>query len=183
MSRPLSLLSFLLVLFGCGAESSGVDTAMHDTWVVEDDPRVRIGVTEGDAPYLFQRIAAARLLGDGRIVVADRGHGALRVFSADGSFLMEMGRSGQGPGEFEYISSLTVTDPDTLNVYDSGAFRLTRYLVDGPLVATQPLLGEGGNPEAFLGRGRGSVGASRGVSQFALPASCNRLARSFGKCV
>ena len=144
---------FLVALLSqaCVADDA-VEGVRHPVWIVDATPHVTIGLMEGEAPYLFQTVAGARLLADGRVVVADRGHAVLRVFDENGTYLSEMGGSGQGPGEFQYINALIAQHPDTLDVYDSRAFRLTRYLADGTLVGTLQVLGKGGFPEVFLGR-------------------------------
>lgn len=146
-----SWLAFIAVQVACSPGDMG-EVPQHAVWDVDPAALVSIGVTEGDAPYLFQSVTAARLLPDGRIVVADRGHAAIRVFDRDGGFLTEMGRSGEGPGEFQYIKSMSVSEPDTLDIYDSRAFRFTQYLADGTLVGTLQMKGESGRPEVFLGR-------------------------------
>lgn len=124
----------------------------HSAWEVDPVALLSIGATEGDAPFLFQAVAAVRLLPDGRIVVADRGHAVVRVFAEGGDFLTEMGGKGEGPGEFQYINSMSVSGADTLSVYDPAAFRFTQYLPDGTLVGTLQMVGEGGFPEIMLGR-------------------------------
>lgn len=111
-----------------------------------------MGEVEGDAAYLFQVVSAARRLPDGRLVVADRGQALIRIYGADGSHLIDFGGNGRGPGEFDYISGLMFHPPDTLAVYDSGLFRLTRFLTDGSVVSTQSFSLNDGRPEIFLGR-------------------------------
>jgi len=48
----------------------------------------------------------AALIPDGRIAVADNGAATIRIFRPDGSFERELGRRGEGPGEFAYLSSI-----------------------------------------------------------------------------
>src|SRR5688572_27933839 len=52
------------------ADLSGVDTLL---WRVDANAAITIGVSDGDAPYLFTSIGGVARLDDGRIVVADRG--------------------------------------------------------------------------------------------------------------
>ncbi|MDE2984600.1 MAG: hypothetical protein OXU69_07830, partial [Gemmatimonadota bacterium] len=63
-------------------------------------PEYQIGEVEGSEPYLFTRIAGARRLLDGRVVVLDRESCELRFFDGEGGFLERTGGRGEGPGEF-----------------------------------------------------------------------------------
>jgi len=146
------LIAVIVVLGACapGREERAREAA--DTWSVSSEPLITIGQLDGDPRYLFEQIAGARLLPDGRVVVADRGFGSVRVYGPDGSFQQEMGRPGQGPGEFEYISSISLFPPDTIVVYDSSRYRLVTYSPDGTLLSTRNIQREGGWPESFVGR-------------------------------
>lgn len=121
-------------------------------WGVDSEPVVSIGELEGDSAYLFSRIAAVRLLPDGRIAVADGASGTIRIYGRDGVFQRRMGGSGQGPGEFRYISDLSIMPPDTIVAYDSRALRLTNFLSTGELVSTYEFRASDGRPEVYLGQ-------------------------------
>lgn len=127
----------LLVIAACGGDavrepevvvrdSAGIEivesTAARWTdaqvWRVDPEPRVRIGLTEGDPPYLFSNIEAALLLSDGRIAVADRGSSELRFYSADGVFERAVGGPGEGPGEMGYIRDMDRCGADSLFVFE-----------------------------------------------------------------
>ncbi len=69
-------------------------------WRVDPDPRVSIGVAEGDSMLLLSRVMGAARLSDGTIVIADGGSSQLRYFDATGAFRTATGRVGSGPGEF-----------------------------------------------------------------------------------
>jgi len=120
-------------------------------WSLAAEPDVVIGKADGETPYLFSAMGPAVLLPDGRVAVSDLDEGVIRVFRSDGSFELEMGGRGEGPGEFEYISRMVLVPPDTLVVHDSRLFRLTRYLTSGALLSTLSLKAERGRPEVFLG--------------------------------
>jgi hypothetical protein len=153
MSGRLSLLGTLITiaLTGCGDGTSiGPDGVPE--WSVGVRPYIEIGEYDGDPNYLFQRIVAVSLLPDGGVVVADRGSATVRVFDADGVFRAEFGGLGEGPGEFSYINAMSLRQPDTVVVYDSGQYRLSVFLVDGTLESTVTVRADTGFPEAFLGR-------------------------------
>jgi len=148
-SASVVLLS--LTLAGCGGSGDEARGEEGGSWEIDAEPVLSIGVLDGDAPYLFNRIAAVRLLPDGRIAVADGGSSTVRIFRADGGFERQLGREGQGPGEFRFLTSLRVVRPDTLVVHDWGNQRLSRLLVSGELIGSHTLRGEDGLPETYLG--------------------------------
>jgi hypothetical protein len=73
---------------------------------------------DGNAAPYFQRITSARWLSDGDIVVLDRQADQLHLFADDGAFLRSFGRSGDGPGEFANIATVTVAPGDSIIVLD-----------------------------------------------------------------
>lgn len=55
------------------------------TWILSPEPALQVGVIDGDHAYRFDRIEAAFRLGDGRLVVADRGSNELRFLAVAAS--------------------------------------------------------------------------------------------------
>lgn len=122
-------------------------------WSLSEEPLVAIGQLQGEAAYLFEHVAGVVLLPGGGVAVADRGSASLRVYDADGSLQVEMGRQGEGPGEFEYINRLLVFGSDTLAVYDGSLFRLTTFARNGTLLKALNLRpAPGSRPEVLVGR-------------------------------
>ena len=87
-------------------------------WEIGPEPTVSIGGAEGEDAYLFDRVAAAATLSDGRIVVADAGSNEVRVFDALGIHLTTWGGEGEGPGEFQDLHGLARWPGDSLAVWD-----------------------------------------------------------------
>ncbi|MCG8467283.1 MAG: 6-bladed beta-propeller [Gemmatimonadetes bacterium] len=119
---------------------------------MEEKPAVVIGTLDGPPETLFELIDEVRLLDDGRIVVADRGQNLIRVFARDGTFLVERGGEGDGPGEFAAVGNLHVVPPDTLVVWDHRLRRITRFRADGALLSTTPFTVQGSDAETLVGR-------------------------------
>lgn len=144
---------FLLsVLTSCSETANdSTKSGLPAVWSVAPQPQAAIGQLSGEAPYVFSRMGPAVLLPDRRIVVSDNGDAAIRIFHPDGSFDMEFGRRGEGPGEFADIRRIAVVPPDTIIVHDSRRFRLTAFLTSGALLSTLQLQAEGGRPEVYLG--------------------------------
>lgn len=138
-SRRPRLLTAVIPILAAAALSCAPDADMDGEagrWTVASDPETVIGQMEGDSVYLFQRIREARMLPDDRIVVADQGLSVLRIYDIDGTFLTQMGRKGEGPGEFESLSEMWIKAPDTIGVWDRGTLRLTFFASDGSLART-----------------------------------------------
>lgn len=120
-------------------------------WTLAEEPTLRIGAQDGDPAYLFDRIAAVRMLPSGGLVVADGGSATVRVYDASGAHMASMGRRGQGPGEFGSIGYLEVRAPDTVLAYDTSNYRATRFLLDGTHVNDVSIRTAGGAPEVYIG--------------------------------
>jgi hypothetical protein len=80
---------------------------------------------EGDPRYEFDGVRLVAGLADGRIAVVDHGSLAVRYYGADGEHLADFGRSGQGPGEFGFISTAQLLPGDTMVVNDTRARRVS----------------------------------------------------------
>lgn len=144
---------FLAMLSGCGTDAPGIGGLSESPrWTVEPTPTAVVGEAEGADPYLLSRVRTVRILPGGGLAIGDGGSGSIRVFDSTGAFTRALGRTGQGPGEFEYLSASWLMTPDTLRIYDSRALRLTTFLMDGTLLSTVTLRAEDGWPELYLGR-------------------------------
>ncbi len=87
-------------------------------WQLADTPMLRIGEVEGATEYLFARVADTRMVDDSVLLIADGGSNELRFFDLSGRFLYSVGRSGEGPGEFEYLVSLPDCYSDSIVAAD-----------------------------------------------------------------
>lgn len=132
-----------------GAELEGF--AETDRWTASQEPTLSVGEVEGDPRYLFSQITGVGLFPDGGFAVSEFSSRAIRVYDAEGRYVVSMGGPGEGPGEFGDINHLSVVPPDTLLAYDISTLRLTRFLRDGTLLGTTSVEPAGGWPEVFLG--------------------------------
>ncbi len=145
--------SLLLGLTACGRrgtdttaftvkDSVGVSIAVNaptvepPAWTLGGTPLVVLGdEATGDAP-LF-RVSQVRLGEDGRVVVAHAAN-EIRAYAADGAPLWVAGRAGKGPGEFGFLSSISLLPADTVAALDAGLERLTLFDADGSFVSSTP---------------------------------------------
>lgn len=99
---------------------------------------LRIGSME-DETHALTRVGAIALR-DRVLVVSQPRDARLRAFTSDGAPVTEVGRAGDGPGEFRSIAGLGWMG-DTLYVADGRLGRITFYDEGLQLLGTMPFLG------------------------------------------
>jgi len=66
----------------------------------------------------------------GQIYIGDLINGNIHLFSPSGKYIKQIGRKGNGPGEFQYIWGLQVIEKDSIYVLDGGLNRITVFAPD-----------------------------------------------------
>lgn len=121
-----------------------VRTTTGQMWPADGhlESEVSIGVLDGDPEYQFGQVRALAVGPDGRIYVLD-GHGpVIRMYGPDGAYIQDVGREGEGPGEYKRPDSGLVTTPDgRLLLRDPGNGRISIYTLDGDYVNSWPVAG------------------------------------------
>jgi len=79
---------------------------------------LKIGELDGPEEFLFVNIADVAVNSKGDIYVADNRLNEIRKFNKGGEYLLTIGRQGQGPGEFQSVSVLTMNSRDDLIAFD-----------------------------------------------------------------
>lgn len=92
-------------------------------------PSLSLGAMDTPPEQVFGEISDVESDSAGRIYVLDSQGGAVRIFGPSGAFLTEIGRFGDGPGEFAAPSSLAILDDGSLVVAGTMG-RVTRFLRD-----------------------------------------------------
>ena len=116
LAKPRAALPLIaLLLAGCAPDAE-VGLLVPDQWLLSPEPEVTIGLLDGDPDYLFGRISDGVLLPGGEIAVADRRLRTVRVYDSSGTFLRDLGRPGEGPGEFMSIMAVWAAG-DTVSVF------------------------------------------------------------------
>ena len=147
MRAEQALVAFCL--FGAAAcADSGVSAGLSVS--VTDSAGVRLVLVEGDVadlptwelgsplwmvsgdaePYLG-RVGEVEFLSDGRLLVEDNQTDRLHLFAADGSAFLLVGGQGDGPGEFQNLTELTVTTGDSIHAFDRRLYRVSVFSPDG----------------------------------------------------
>lgn len=128
VNAAITALSLLLLPgFLTGQEETDLRTIDLPEWTLEEE--FRLGSVNGEHDA-FVRLVRVRVDGTGRLYVLDAGLPGLRVFDRTGTYLHQIGRQGEGPGEY--------TAP-----VNFGLMGDTIWIVDGPSRRVA-FFGEGG---------------------------------------
>jgi hypothetical protein len=115
----------LAALVSAGSASAQMLTLKRD---------LDIGTAEGEPAYEFSRVGSIAVGNDGTIYVVNGASVSIRAFTPQGKFIREMGRRGNGPGEFQNIGSIRVSG-DTILVQE-GPLRTTLFDRTGKVITT-----------------------------------------------
>ncbi|MDZ4674994.1 MAG: hypothetical protein SGI84_11105 [Gemmatimonadota bacterium] len=143
-------------------DSAGIQIAENRTpllpleqmWRVDPTPTFRAGGAEAALDEQLYLVMGATQLSDGRIAIGDQGSSSIRFFGPGGQHLKDVGRRGEGPGEFRQILSLAALPADSIFIVDLRRFHL--FTGEGELVSSYtPQEGSGPFiwPQTFLGDG------------------------------
>jgi hypothetical protein len=87
---------------------------------------------------------------DGWFYVLDHSPMRIACFDSDGNYSHDIGRAGQGPGEFLYPRMQSVTD-GIVTVYDRSLLRLSLFHTDGTFIESRPVKAVGGyQPDGLI---------------------------------
>jgi hypothetical protein len=143
--RGLSAMLFAFVLTSCTADGTDERSIVRDSagvaivesvaprwdagraWSVAADPLLDLTTTgEGEA-HDFYRVRSAIRLANGSIAVANEGSNEVRLYSPEGVFVDAFGREGEGPGEFQRLTSVHDASGDSLAAFDYWLRRITVF--------------------------------------------------------
>lgn len=107
------------------------------------EEELRIG-GEGDDRTQFFRVKDVGVDRQGNIHVVDMSNGRVQVFDTDGAYIRTIGRSGQGPGEFEYPTLVRFGDGEgavqvmdrfrRINLFDQNGQFVRSAVVAGAMI-------------------------------------------------
>lgn len=124
----------LVLLAGCADGDAVSGTPIADLPVLALEEDLRLGSLD-DPVVGFSSLGDMWVAPDGEIWVAERQADEIRVYGQTGELLRTYGRSGDGPGEFQYIYAFGLVG-DTLWVSDSQLRRTTLFSLDGEVLET-----------------------------------------------
>jgi len=108
----------------------------EEVFILEEE--LSIGVAEGKKEYMFSEIRDITVDEDERIYVSDQIESHVKVFNKNGEYLRTIGRKGQGPGELNYPTYISITHQNELMV-NAGNRSLSFFTLDGAHVSSLSL--------------------------------------------
>ena len=208
---PVSCVLALLPAFGCQessergqrivagvgavpvdvADSGGVSIARIPNLHALDLPDLSLRLLHSTVDDVdFVEVVGAVLLPDSSLVIADKVAPNLRFLRPDGSLRAQVGRQGEGPGEYADIARIGLTNDVSLFVYDRALRRFTYLNWEGTVIGVQrnrctvatgevvPLADVDG--QAFIGVLETRPGLQPGVQRGPLfLVACGRIEGSF----
>ena len=130
---PLAALS----LATCEQQPAATVSDFCDPWTTEPEFEFGEGVG-GTSDASFGLISAVRVLGDAdRILVVEAASVRATIWTPDGSLVRNVGRPGEGPGEFAGMFGVQV-HPAGFFARDDRGQRFTSFSKDGTFVETIP---------------------------------------------
>ncbi|MFO7769440.1 MAG: 6-bladed beta-propeller [bacterium] len=155
-ARRVALLLIAGIMTGCGSQE---EPAVHAFEVVMEEG-VATAVTSGGPLYeepLFTYEEVLRLQQDeerpesllsrpsyfvmdegGWFYVTDWGQSRIACFGPTGRYSHDIGREGEGPGEFRF-PSVEAVEKGVVTVFDRRLFRASRFKTDGTFIDSVPL--------------------------------------------
>lgn len=91
------------------------------------------------AEYIFKFPTNLTTDSQGNIYISDRDMSKIRVYNKAGEFITYIGNKGQGPGEMQEVTCMTVDPDDNLIVFDRWNQRFTRFIEMGKNCTTYPM--------------------------------------------
>lgn len=143
-------------------------------WRLSAEPYVKLG--GGGDPGFSMPTAVARTR-DG-FVVADAGTGQLRFFDPQGKPTRTVGRTGRGPGEFQFIGWIGTLPGDSVAVWDPSLRRVSIFGPEGSLARDFAPQGLSGSfPSAYGVFDDGTLLMSTGLESAGAPSVDGRAWR------
>jgi len=90
-----------------------------------------IGEAEGDEVYMLNRPQDIQVSEDGTIYILDWSDVCIKVFDSTGKYLRTIGRKGQGPSEFEFLTYMSLSSDGRIFVMDSVNRRIVVFDIKG----------------------------------------------------
>jgi hypothetical protein len=147
LTRPSLAWCLTLPLFLSPAALSAqtvVDLPRRDQPVmVEAQDLYSVGSLAGEEWETFSMVSGVAFDGAGNLYILDTQNYRVVKVDHEGNFLSEMGRGGDGPGEFGMPLAFSVTQDGEVRVYDLGKQGFALFNPDGSFKTTVPMGGEG----------------------------------------
>lgn len=117
------------------------------------DETLRVGALEGEDRYTLGSVAAVLPFPNGGFWLADGTVPVVRRYAPDGTWLGDVGRAGEGPGEYLAPSGLAAGPDRRVLLFDGRLRRISTYSEDGSFLRSFPAGSGVVAPRSFVGDG------------------------------
>jgi len=129
-------IALLVLIASCSSPPEpAIETAWGNATTVE---KLAIGVEFGNDEYMFGGILSIAVGADGTMYVSDRQQDIVRMYDAEGIFVRDIGRQGQGPGEYSVAPMLGVLPSGDLVVREGMTSRISFFTARGEYLDSFP---------------------------------------------
>lgn len=160
--RPLKIILLLLIVWvfsACGEKApdteypvsiqmiEGVKVVSNPDYPRDGTKRylmeeeLSIGEADGDEAYMLNRPQDVQVSEDDTIYILDWSDVCIKVFDPKGKYLRTIGRKGQGPGEFEFLTYMALSSDKRIFVMDSVNRRIVVFDIKGEYLSGSRLEG------------------------------------------
>lgn len=109
---------------------------LPNTFKLRED--LRIGIESGDENYMFSQLYSIQVSDQEEIVAYDGLEVSIKVFDKNGKFIRKFGQKGQGPGEIQSPTLITLAEDNKINIMDRGNNRFSYYSLEGECIKEIP---------------------------------------------
>jgi len=128
-----------------------------DSGEAQNVERVVFSTPEASFPEPFSSVNGLRELSDGRLIISDRIEQTVRFVDLETGNLQDIGRAGEGPGEYRMPGDLLPLPGDSTLLSDLGNMRMSVIGPNGRMIRSFPLMRSDGlfvRPTAVDASGR-----------------------------
>lgn len=140
MTKRLGPIVLSCLISACGGEAppaAGSGPAWGDSIVLREE--LRIGGLDGAEEYTFGYVGTVAPSPDGSLYVTDTQVPLIRTYDQEGTHVGDVGRPGQGPGEYRSVGPMVVDAEGRLTIWDGGNGRLSTFGPDGEYLTSIPV--------------------------------------------
>lgn len=132
VNKMLVMRTFIILLlcWTFGFITAGAQDLSAGEVILEKLFTLNEGLSMDDPGYLFYP-SVIETDSRGNIYVGDKQLKQVFMFDPEGSFIRTFGRQGRGPGEFNELTDIAITDNDELLVLDRMSFKVARFANSG----------------------------------------------------
>ena len=139
MRALLAYCTAMCTIASCDSSLSTADDYGESERELQLEESLRIGGLDGTEEYTFGFVSTLAPASDGSVYVADAQIPVVRRYDAQGRFMANIGRSGEGPGEYRSLDGLAGLTNGRLAVWDARLRRATLFNAEGTYEESIPL--------------------------------------------